>query len=104
MYLQPLELEYLVVLQHARLVLSGTVLYLLHGQLDLARLQVGDENLRTALEFGQFLGQEARAKVLGRYRQLALAVAKGGLDNEVTQVGDFIDNFPQRIVRRGVAR
>src|SRR3990172_11917078 len=50
------ELEYLVVLEHARSVLPGAVLNLLHRQLNLPRLQVRDIDLCRALQLGQFLG------------------------------------------------
>src|SRR5487761_2323689 len=104
MSLLPLELEYLVVLQHARLVLSGAVFDLLHGQLDLPRLQVGDEYFRTVLEFGQFLGEKARAKVFGGHGEFPFAGAERGFDYEVAQVGDLVADLPQRIMRRGVPR
>src|SRR5262245_40923175 len=44
------ELEYLPVLQHARPVGAGAFLDLLHGELDLAGLQVRDPDLGIAVE------------------------------------------------------
>src|SRR5262245_31655311 len=97
------ELEHLVVLQHARAVLSRVFLDFLHRELDLAGLQMRDIDLGAALELGELLRQHARAKVLRDDRELLLPVAERRLYDQVPEVGDLVHQYPQRVVRRGVA-
>jgi hypothetical protein len=42
--------------------------------------------------------------VLGGHCDLVVAVAKGGLDDQKTQIADAVDYFPQGIVGAGIAR
>ena len=46
------EFKYLVVLQHAWLILTSALGDLLHCQFDLTRLEVRNEDVRTALQLG----------------------------------------------------
>src|SRR3970282_1973078 len=80
-----LELEHLVVLQHARLQPSRGFLDLLHRELGLARLEVGDVHLGVALELGELFGQHRRAKVLGEFGQGSLLVGEGRLADPVLE-------------------
>src|SRR5690348_11202423 len=58
-----LELEHLVVLEHARPERSGARLDLFHDQLDLAGLEMRDPDVGAALELGELVGEHGRAKV-----------------------------------------
>src|SRR5882762_10997329 len=99
----PLKLENLIVLQHARPKLTGVLLDFLHRELDFAGLQMRDIDLRTTFEFCEFLGEHARTKVLRNDRQLPFPVAKSSLDNQILQVGDFVDRRPKGVVGSRVA-
>ena len=62
-----------------------------------------DQDLGTALQELQFFQQQAGAQVLGEQGQFAVAVGEGGLDDEIAQLRDAIDRFPQRRADTGVA-
>src|SRR5215470_1934832 len=98
-----LELDHLVVLQHPRPVLPGVLLDFLHRELDLPRLEVGDEDLAAPLQLGELLGEHARAEVLRHDCEALLAVAERALDDQVLEVRDAVDDRPELVVRRGVA-
>src|SRR5262245_5808517 len=97
-----LELDHLDVLQHPRPILPGVFLDFLHRELDLPRLEVGDEDLAAPLELGELLGEHARAEVLRHDREALLAVAECALDDQVLEVRDLVDDRPELVVRRGV--
>src|SRR5438552_2417739 len=97
------KFENLIVLQHARPVLTGVLLDFLHSELDFAGLQMRDIDLRATFEFCELLGEHARTKVLRNDRHLPSPVAKSGLDNQIPQVGDLVDHRPKGVVGRGVA-
>src|SRR5258708_707156 len=98
-----LELEDQIVLQHARLERARALLDLEHGRLDLAGLHVRDVDLGVALELRQLLGEHRRAQVARNLGELAFLVGERGLDDEVLEVLNAVDDLPQCFVRAGIA-
>src|SRR5688572_22359950 len=87
---QASQLENVVALEHLRLALGDPHPDLLHDEIGFARLQMGDVDLRHRGQFRELFRKQARAQMLGCHREVALAVRKRGLDDEIAQVRDLV--------------
>src|SRR5581483_6180873 len=94
---------YLVQLKHARPPLGYARRDLLHDELGLTRLEVRDVDLGRKLELRKLLREEARAEVLRSDGEVALAIRKRRLHDQVTQVRHFVHGAPERVVGGRVA-
>lgn len=98
-----LELKNLTVLQHAWIELSRTFGDFLHRELNFARLQMRNEDFRSALKLFKLLGEQTRTQILGDLGQLPLTIVERRFDDEIFQIHERIDDWPQRVVGGRVA-
>ena len=71
-----LELQYLIVLQHARLEIADAGLELAHGQFDLPGLEVGDMDFAVAFGLGSSDASMSGTDAWKSARQSRFAVGK----------------------------
>jgi hypothetical protein len=76
--------------------------HLLHDARHFAGLDVGDVDVDAAFEVHQLSAKRRRTKMAADVRQLALLVAEGGLDDQMSEL-HAPETFPERGIRARIA-